>query len=182
MRTLCEHSANPCISREKQGCVVCANRFPPSAKPRLGNISGNKGVFSFSRYETGDGFGKIGNNHSRKTNQWVLDCRRRGEDRQEATWLLTGWNNEKGPDEPGGKTAPSGPTRAGATLIRPDAGAEPTSGIIGHPDEKVNPREKNRESFSLSSAFQREFYRRGYPERYRWRVGQAMPRHIVYTR
>lgn len=44
-------------------------------------------------------------------------------------WLLTGWK-EKGPDEPGGSPAPSGPTHAGPTLNRPGGGAGPGS-ILG---------------------------------------------------
>ena len=34
--------------------------------------------------------------------------------------------------------------------------------------------------YSLSAAFQREFYRRGYPEQYRWRTGQAMQGHFQF--
>ena len=45
------------------------------------------------------------------------------------TWLLTAFEKKDGSGGAGGDVAPSDPTRAGPTLTRPDAGAEPSENV-----------------------------------------------------
>ena len=54
-------------------------------------------------------------------------------------WLLTGWKEESGSGELGGKPEPVQPTHAGPTLSRPDMGAQPKP-IIGAKGEGIKAR------------------------------------------